>query len=283
MDAVITTSSTFKSRWEDFCTTYSMHGVHFIFESKGIRRILWLLLLCGSFTLSIFLFEGTITDFLEYRTVSIREEIFGVELVEFPTVTICNLNSVSKQKIHKLGLSDTDITELYKSFRNKTMNPNHTKTMTIMQQLYGRGIISPLSFAKHLELEIPDMMDDPVVIALSREPCSFRNTKCTDVNFTTIFSDKYGLCQQFNSYYQLENRLHVNEAGEGFGLHLYLNIHEDDLLTSRVPYQGLAVFVHPFGTPFNSQRSTLVPIQPGTMSFIHIKMSNVSLCFYVSV
>jgi len=93
-----------------------------------------------------------------------------------------------------------------------------------------------------------------------------------------VISTNYGLCYQFNSIYSTGEELFTDKAGEGAGLRLYLNINEEDLLVSSVPF--MQVFVHPYGEPFESAIAKRIPVGPGTMDFIHIEHSTVSMLLF---
>uniref|UniRef100_A0A7M6DQW2 Amiloride-sensitive sodium channel n=1 Tax=Clytia hemisphaerica TaxID=252671 RepID=A0A7M6DQW2_9CNID len=101
--------------------------------------------------------------------------------------------------------------------------------------------------------------------------CMFDGEPCDPGDFLEVVSAHYGLCYQYNSIYLDKEPFKVSRGGEGAGLRLYMAIPEDEFLVSRVPFNGLQIFVHPYGEPFESAIAKRVAISPGTMQFIHVE------------
>ncbi|XP_066923046.1 acid-sensing ion channel 5-like isoform X2 [Clytia hemisphaerica] len=259
-----------KTKWKDLYSSCSFDGFHYIFDERGFLRIFWLLMVLGATALSIVLFYGVIEEYYNFKSHTSIEEVLSNDKVEFPTVTICNINAVSKRKIEKAGYNSSveEIVSFYQDLREGHFNAN--KSNKVLEELKANGLTKMGDLLKHFEYTFGEIMEDSVLKDIAPRPCMFKDRECNKDEFTEVISAHYGLCYQFNSIYLEMNRLYANEAGEGAGLRLYLNIDEEDLLVSNVPFTGLQVFVHPFGEPFESAIARRVPISPGSMNYIHI-------------
>eukprot|EP00111_Clytia_hemisphaerica_P018384 TCONS_00054352-protein len=260
-----------RQKWKDLYSSCSFDGFHYIFDERGFLRIFWLIIVLAATALAIVLFYGVIEEYYDYTTSTTIEEILTNSQVEFPTVTICNFNAVSKKKIEKSSYNSTveEIVEFYQSIKEGRFNKSNGHK--VLDELRANdGVNSFGAVLKHFENTFEELIEDPMLKDIEPKPCLFKGQECTKAEFTEIVSAQYGLCYQFNSIYLEKNRLYANEAGEGAGLRLILNIDEEDLLVSNVPFTGLQVFVHPFGEPFESAIAKRVAISPGSMNFIHI-------------
>ena len=264
-----------KAKWKDLYSSCSFDGFHYIFDERGFLRIFWLIIVLAATALAIVLSYGVIEDYYNYTTSTSIEEVLTNSQVEFPTVTICNLNAVSKKKIEKFSYNLTvdEITEFYQSIKEGHFNAS--KGHKVLDELKANGVTSLGDVLKHFEYTFEELIEDPVLKNIAAKPCLFKDRECTKDEFTEVISANYGLCYQFNSIYLERNRLYANQAGEGGGLRLILSIDEEDLLVSDVPFTGLQVFIHPFGEPFESAVAKRVPISPGSMNFVHIEFRQV--------
>lgn len=267
-----------KYRWQELWSSCSFDGFHYIFKEKGFLRFFWILVVLGAITLSVFLFYGVLEQFFTYSENTSFEEVLGNDKVDFPTVTICNLNAVSKKKIEANPYNMTlgQIVDFYQDIRTGVYDPDRdNKILDIFRK---QGVTSMHDIFKQYEFTMSEILNDEHLKTLVSKPCQFKDRTCDEKDFIEVVSAKYGLCYQFNSIYlQKEKGLFANKAGEGSGLRLYMNIHEEDLLVSNVPFNGLQVFIHPFGEPFESAIARRVPVSPGSMNFIHVDYMVVSI------
>ena len=259
-----------KYRWQELYSSCSLDGLHYIFKEKGFFRFFWILVVLGAICLSVFLFYGVLQQFFTYSEITSFEEVLGNDKVDFPTVTICNLNAVSKKKIERnsYNLTLEKIVDFYQDIRNGGYNS--TRDGEILDYFQKKGVTSMQQIFTQYENTMSEMLRDPHLKTIVSKPCTFKDKVCDENDFIEVVSAKYGLCYQFNSIYLKKDGLFASKAGEGSGLRLYLNIQEEDLLVSRVPFNGLHVFIHPFGEPFESAIAKRVPIGPGSMNFVHV-------------
>ena len=278
-----------KQLWSDLYSGVSFDGFHYIFEVKGFLRLFWLVIVLAATFLGVFLFYGVMVEFLTYKVTQNSEEVKGSR-VEFPTVTICNLNSLSKSKFlrNTMGLTLDDVLDFYQEVKDGEFNANDAADVKVMNRLYEKNITELRDILTLYEYTMEEMLQDDHLLSIVPRPCLFKNVDCTRDDFIEIISAKYGLCYQFNSIYSEKNRLFVHKAGEGEGLRLFVNIPDEDLMISTEPFTGLQVFIHPFGEPFESVIAKRIPIPPGKMDFIYtelykvVYLIDVDLIVYIS-
>lgn len=270
---------TIQEKWEKLYTSISLHGFRYIFETTGITRILWTILFVGMVGFSVLLFYGNVSDFIHYKTTTLQEEIFNIEHLEFPTVTICNMNSVSAKKLNQANITSVtqqELLEFYQNLRQGDIDEEINGKRILQALKEERNVSTWMEIVTMFELGIEEMMHDEILNSFVEEPCTFNDEICNETDFIPIVSEEFGLCFQYNSFYQNKS-MHATSSGVRSGLHLYLNIHEDDMLISDVPYQGLSVIIHPPGTPFESSIAKRAPVRPGSFSFMHVKINVVSI------
>lgn len=114
-----------KRHFRDFCDNSSLHGVYYITKpglSKWERRF-WIAVV-STFVLTAFVLVWVnYKDSQKNRTVTVLETTFyPTASVNFPSVTLCNLNKISKSKSLQLAktlkkptnLNDIQLAELFK-------------------------------------------------------------------------------------------------------------------------------------------------------------------------
>lgn len=269
--------------WEQLYSSISFDGFHYIFEVKGFLRIFWLVVVLSAVVLGFFLFYGVMDEFLTYKITQSFEDVKGTE-VEFPTVTICNLNSLSKTKFfaNTMGLTLPDVLDFYQEVKDGEFENNDPHDAVVVSTFRDNNITELHDILTLYEYTIDEMLKDDYLLSIVSQPCKFKGEPCSKDDFIEIISAKYGLCYQFNSIYSQRSRLYINKAGEGEGLRLFVNINDEDLLISSEPFTGLQVFIHPFGEPFESVIAKRIPVPPGKMDFIYVEMIKVSIPFYLT-
>ena len=270
-----------QKKWTNLYSSCSFDGFHYIFETQGLMKVFWILVVCAATALAIALFFGNIVEFLDYSTSTTLEEVLESEKVPFPTVTICNLNAVSRRKLEKnlFGLTESGIVAFYQELRDGKLDMSNKTIKAVIDTFQRNNITGPGEFMKLYEYTVDEMLLNPHLLTVSPAPCKFIKRDCTEDDFNQVISSNYGLCYQFNSVYSKGEQLYTSKAGEGAGLRLFLNIDEEDLLVSSVPFNGFQLFIHPYGEPFESAIAKRIPVGPGTMDFIHIEHRTVSLVF----
>ena len=98
----------FSSKWKTFTANTTLHGLRNVVEDNRskIRRIIWIIFLCGSTGYYFYFVFLCISKFIELPVqMIISQESTLLSGMDFPAVTICNLNQVMKSK---LDMADDD-------------------------------------------------------------------------------------------------------------------------------------------------------------------------------
>jgi len=84
-----------KTTLKEFLTTTPIHGLPHIMNTKSwYMKTFWIIFTAGLFGFGIWLVVKAFSDYLEYPVVSEVEENVETQM-EFPAVTLCNLNPFS--------------------------------------------------------------------------------------------------------------------------------------------------------------------------------------------
>jgi len=134
-------------------------NLYSIFETKGITRIFWLLVVFTATAMAIALFLGTIVDFRNYSTSTSLQEVFHNEQVKFPTVTICNLNAVSRRKVQKnlFGLKESDIVTFYQNMLDGDLASNNETVKKVIDTFRSNNITGLGQIIKLYEYTVAEM------------------------------------------------------------------------------------------------------------------------------
>lgn len=87
--------------WKRFAESTSMHGLgRAVLSKMAWKRVIWSLLVIGGVIVSSLNFSKIIVNYLSYP-VTTNIELKSWRTMEFPSVTICNLNPAMSLKIDK--------------------------------------------------------------------------------------------------------------------------------------------------------------------------------------
>lgn len=268
MDGVLTskTSSFVKRlfnndgrRFRKFVHSTTTHGIIHIFSGKSkIRRFLWLVLVVTSATGCLYdiiksvhrLTRGS-TD----TTVSVVEP----DTVDFPAVTLCNLNIVRRSYLENLSSGVRELIEnapyvydsaqqcnkkiknftgpLNESFPNLLWNGRHTAEDTIFR-------------------------------------CKFKGQACTYVDFTQTLMPSGGVCYTFNGERGPSIRK-TNGTGTRFALSLIINVQQHEYIAALNQDVGIKIAVHP-QSELPQPDDLGIAIPPGKNAFVSVRRLNVT-------
>ena len=114
-----------KSALQEFCENTSLHGYTFLFhENKsGWHTLGWIIVILASFLVGGMMIGMNIMEFMR-ATVSFNLESPTTPLSEvfFPSIVVCNLNSMRKSFVHSL-LRDPEM--------GKKINEVHADTLLV--------------------------------------------------------------------------------------------------------------------------------------------------------
>ncbi|GFS20679.1 FMRFamide-gated Na+ channel [Elysia marginata] len=183
------------------------HGLAKIVTSRDTKRkVIWALLVIVGFTAATLQLSLLVRKYLQFQVVELSE-IKDSMPVEFPSVTICNIEPISLRNIHPLPHKTTP---LYKwlSFISRYRFSK--------QSFFGsaRAFYENLGeVARNMSHSLDDMLIH----------CRFNRENCSTQNFTYSFDGNYFSCFTFNGG-QLEDQLQMHATGPENGLSLIISI-----------------------------------------------------------
>ncbi|XP_035824940.1 amiloride-sensitive sodium channel subunit gamma [Aplysia californica] len=227
-----------KQLFTEFSESTSMHGLQRAVNSVSKwRRPIWaVLVICGA-AVATYNLAKTLQDFVNYPTSTKISETYKTSL-DFPAVTICNLNPARMSLFNRTG----KWTDLEASWNEDRLNisKRQRELATVLRET-DEGVRTEQSH------KIKTMIVD----------CQFDNRKCTHADFQEMPSSKYGSCYTFNGDQFGESR-NTTREGQDYGLTIEVDVEAMEYLplTSTA---GLKVLVHPMGiTPFPEDEGIVV-------------------------
>ncbi|XP_064644647.1 acid-sensing ion channel 2-like [Lineus longissimus] len=203
-----------------------------------IRRLIWFTMVSASFSYFMYGMVNRIKYF-QGSPHSTRVDLLYVSKIEFPSVTICNVNSYRLSSLtdddiynhgQTLGLLDKDWHLLHREHYDQAFQD---RIDAIDWQSYRPAAPDLAEFTKRTGHQIKDML----------LMCRWRDEICGPENFTHVFTD-YGNCYTFNSG-QNGSVLTSKKPGRAHGLNLYLNLEEYDYMNNdQTVHAGFKVLLH---------------------------------------
>lgn len=247
------------SRFKRYIRASTAHGVVNIFIGKSyIRRALWLIIVLASASGCLYNCVDRIR-FLASAPTATAITLDRRQEINFPAVTICNLNMLSRDYLEELGLIDIvqpilisaeeGLDACTHSLNNIPDLPNIT-----YQELFHDG--------KHTL--------ESLVIG-----CNFLGENCS-VDFDTFVPTltRLGICYVFNSGFKGRKVLTTTGTGARLGLRLLLNISHNQYAASPNLDAGVKVAIHRQSEPPEPDDQG-IGIATGTNAFINIRQLNI--------
>lgn len=204
------------------------HGVVHIFTGRSnIRRLFWLLIVLVAGGYCLYNISDRVQHLLRNPTFT-STSIVRKESLEFPAVTICNLNSVKRSYLEDLGSAGVDVSSLTK-FNFTTCSQSDI----INTGEEGLNLSKILREGGH---QAEDLIKE----------CYFMGRSCSVENFSAVVT-RLGVCYTFNS-----DRTTISSSigtGPRFGLQLTLNIEQDEYTNTLNNDAGVALVTHPQEEP----------------------------------
>lgn len=240
---------------EDFVGGVTLHGFRFLFEGSVFRRFLWFLITFGTFIFSAVLSFAIVKDFLEFKTVTFTTTNYEVPTIYFPTITICPINYVSRKKIRNLpgNITATDFFHVFiQSSSGNGLNSSDPITNRTLETLYKRNVTSARKISELFQFDMSDIFNSTILSHLYKHTCIYDDTPCTLKNFKMITSSTYTFCWQFNSYTgDMKDALTAGKNKLASGLLLTLNLHTEESVFARLPYEGVVLRISNYGDPYH--------------------------------
>jgi len=211
----------------------TIHGYSRIFQTdKWPLRILWLLFSLASTGFLAFLVTKSIMDFLTHEVVT-KIRVYNEVPLEFPTVTICNINPFTKAPAD--SLFDEILT---------TNSQQNTQDEDVLENYFEKFLLTAMgptkddNFRKSLGPTLDEMLID----------CKFSDMSCKDTSdFEWFYMLEYGNCFRFNSGKDSSgNKISIRKSylpGKVYGLNLELLVDKAMSKMGIKSMSGIKLFV----------------------------------------
>ncbi|CAD5123861.1 DgyrCDS12167, partial [Dimorphilus gyrociliatus] len=254
-----------------------MHGLPNVQRSSShCRKFFWLFITVSGLGLLIWQIVMAVQQFYSYPTTT-TEISQNTPSLQFPAVTICNLNPVRVHAIHEAG---EDIRSLFRgreSNENGEVNDRPPKFFnwdTEEDDIEDEDFTRSTKFIQYFAaLEPKDRKAIGSNISSLLISCTFNGRKCGPKNFTYFSNYLYGNCFTFNAFLSKNSskRLVSNKPGPLYGLSMTLFINQGEYVKDVAETAGARVIVHDqTDMPFPEDMG--ISTAPGTMSSIGIRL-----------
>ena len=282
--------------WKNFVDATSLHGIRYVFWRRPLwARIGWLVILLVFAAYFLFTAYESITKYYRRPLNTVVAQKYEDRL-DFPAVTICPQNLVSKKKMFaldgdadfvKYGLNDSFCVDTasvrggkpcgaammccclsYLLFDGAKIVPNCTSqyatSLIAAQQSSGSYFDTGRYYKKYSqginEMLVPDWC---IFDANAEKPCGISD-------FTTTVTD-FGICHTFNAGPDNIKQSHL--VGAGGGLNILLNAEIEDHTIGRLS-EGFSVIIHRQGDFFIPWDG--INVAPGTQASVTLHQQRVS-------
>ncbi|KAH9513271.1 hypothetical protein Btru_034517 [Bulinus truncatus] len=219
-EAVVEQKETVNKLYHEFGDNTTLHGMRRAVGSDQCwKRCVWTMLVLGGASLALYQFISIIQDF-QRNPVSTVVSIEYEPRLEFPAVTLCNLNPI------RLSKASNALKE--KSEEEENLDVHNTKLEELLSQ-------NNTEEKKVMGHAMQDMLIE----------CKFNGTPCTYHDFKYIYNQKYVNCYTFGYYNNSEDhKRYTTKTGPANGLIIEMDIQQYDYLP-LTQSAGVKVLLHP--------------------------------------
>lgn len=227
-----------KEKFSEWCAFSTTHGIPNISRSDSfVIKIIWFLCLIGSSSYCFYLIVQIFVSYFSFG-VLISIKVLEKTPVDFPAVTVCNLNPLDRR------YSQNYIDKIFEKHNLTYLNNISLVDLNLNAIKY--LIKANINSDKNLTMEIKRSFGFEISFMLLT--CFFNGIKCNSSDFIWTYDFDYGNCFTFNSGFdQNGNKIpirQINEPGSdrSFKLELFLG----DEFTQGIFMQqsGARVVVH---------------------------------------
>ncbi|XP_059143117.1 FMRFamide-activated amiloride-sensitive sodium channel-like [Physella acuta] len=189
------------------------HGLAKIVTSRDTKRkVIWALLVIIGFTAATLQLSLLVRKYLQFQVVELSE-IKDSMPVEYPSVTVCNIEPISLRKLREIHSRDT--TKVIQKWLH------FLDIVTFNERAFMNSI---RAFYENLGDEAKKISHDLGDLLIH---CRFNRELCSVQNFTSFFDGNYFNCFTFNGG-QLKDKLQMHSTGPENGLSLVISVEKDD-------------------------------------------------------
>ena len=268
---------------KDFSSNVTLHGFRFLIKERGMRKLLWVLIITSTVVLAGILFSDITTAFFTYKALTIfHKENLPVE-TPFPSVTICNLTPISHNKMLNNLPENMTIKEvssyylgtnpIYTTYGTDWSNPRSKKFLERLKLL---NISTMYDFEKMVGNDLGTYLG-----AEGYKMCKFDNITCNVSFFTESATWLFPRCFTFNAYQEDKNKFETKRSGLFSNFIIWGSIYVQDILyQEKWPLQGMAIYIHAYGNPGVISEYTQKIMVPGeSFASIELSIKKVIICY----
>ena len=250
-------------KFNKFIHSFTAHGVIHIFTGKSvIRRIIWLLIFLAASSSCLYDISVHIKRLVSKPT-STTTMITKARLLQFPAVTVCDLNHYNATR-----LEDKNLTNLVQLMYSAKEIAHTIENCSIVLHADGHPVPFNLSSIGYEELTIDAGHNMRNFIC----KCRFAGEDCDTSHMFKPVMTNLGLCYTFNHAEMAGGPLMVNGRGQKQGLQIHLRVDPRNHVGADSP--GVKVAIHPQSElPLPDDQGYAVPV--GMNAFIGIKETHI--------
>jgi len=253
------------SRFIKYIKSTSTHGVVHIFtEVTWFRRLFWLFVVVLSASACLYFCIGRIQYLLSKPTSTTVTTDRQLEL-DFPAVTICNLNVLRDDYLQRIKLDGF----IKQSIHFRYQDPNQNKICAAALENVSTPFLANISYQSLLD-DGTDTLSELIV------DCEFQGTTCeVNSSYFVPTMTRFGICYTFNSGRGYRPILKSYGTGSRMGLRLTLNVNRSRYVATTNYGAGIKVSVHhQFNPPqaddggiaVSTRKSTFIGVLPYTIT-----------------
>ena len=248
--------------FREYIENATAHGMVRIFTKQYsvLRRLFWLVVFLVAAAGCLYNCIDRIR-FLASAPTSTTVTTTRVRPLEFPAVTICNLNFFTATSLEAVGLREVGEYAL-------NIDP-----MDPPEEGGCEALVSSEPVAKEVVLEDLLSMKGSQSLSEFIPVCTFLGKPCDMENDFTFSSIGFGACYTFNGYSRIPG-LETNETGSRQGLFLVLNINQSEYIASTLLDAGARVIIHRSSEPAQALDQGII-IPPGRVGFVGVKTERI--------
>lgn len=240
-----------RKRFSEWLDDTTIHGTVHVFKSKSLfRRLLWTVIFVSAVGICLYTIVDQIYKFANFPSSTTITLAMSQEGLEFPAVTLCNINLVQRTAAETNHIAD--LIHVYQTPHNCSLS--NCSNEPLRNVLF--NVRQPLDEFVRRCVFIGHVGERETIIS-----CSFVPT-LTD----------YGYCYTFNGD-ESSAKLYVRNTGSRYGLHLVLNINQSENLPISLE-SGVRVAIHPRGEPPEPEDKGIA-VAPQRSAYIGLRKTRV--------
>lgn len=232
--------------FNEWMLTSTSHGLPNIFRSTFRSvKIVWTIFFLVALGVCTAMIVENFTDYLSFDVIT-KFRTIESDRLEFPEVTICNLNPMVTPK------ANAYIRDYFRLNHNLSVN-----NFTDIQAYFGENSLTELnwlfyqtlddSFDPNLRRQFGYSLEEMVIT------CRFDSIPCNFSEFTSSYDRVFGNCFQFNSFYDMNGqKKNINTLQQigGLYLELFMGLPDDsfDYLYQRES-NGVRIYIDEQNNP----------------------------------